>query len=147
LDGGSARRKAATYTQNNTHTDIHAFSGIRTHDPSVRVGEGSSCLRPRGHCDRHCKLIGHNSFLFTQPKSCNEILEYCLKLIVCFYLLHDISQTLLNNISVHRSLAVYINLRRFNRIQLNSISIYLRVNLTAQWPITKWEKVNTKTKH
>jgi hypothetical protein len=34
------------------HTDIHAFSGIRTHDPSVRASEDSSCLRPRGHCDR-----------------------------------------------------------------------------------------------
>jgi hypothetical protein len=40
LDWGSARRKAATYTQNNTntektHRDMHASSGIRTHDPSV----------------------------------------------------------------------------------------------------------------
>jgi hypothetical protein len=40
----STRRKAATYTQNNTneeltHTDIDASSGIRTHDPSVRAGE------------------------------------------------------------------------------------------------------------
>jgi hypothetical protein len=33
LDGGSARRKAATYTQNNTNTDIHALSGIQTHYP------------------------------------------------------------------------------------------------------------------
>jgi hypothetical protein len=34
------------------YTDIHALSGIRTHDPSVRAGEDSSCLRPRCHCDR-----------------------------------------------------------------------------------------------
>jgi hypothetical protein len=34
----------------NTH--IHALSGIRTHDPSVRVGEDGSCLRPGGHCNR-----------------------------------------------------------------------------------------------
>jgi hypothetical protein len=53
-----ARRKAYTYIQNNTHkinahnTDIHALSGIRTHDPSVRVNEDSSCLRLRGHHDR-----------------------------------------------------------------------------------------------
>jgi hypothetical protein len=26
------------------HTDIHASNEIRTHDPSVRVGEYSSCL-------------------------------------------------------------------------------------------------------
>jgi hypothetical protein len=37
----------------NAHnTDIHALSGIRTHDPSIRASEDSSCLRPRGHCDR-----------------------------------------------------------------------------------------------
>jgi hypothetical protein len=52
LDGGSARRKASTYTQNNTNTEIHALSGIRTHDPSVRANGDCSCLRPRGHCDR-----------------------------------------------------------------------------------------------
>jgi hypothetical protein len=34
------------------NTDIHASSGIRTHDPSDSVGEDSPCLRPRGHCDR-----------------------------------------------------------------------------------------------
>jgi hypothetical protein len=35
-----------------THTpNIHALSGIRTHDPSVRASEDSSCLRPRGYCD------------------------------------------------------------------------------------------------
>jgi hypothetical protein len=54
----SVRRKAATYTQTTqtqnkcTHTDIHSLSGIRTHDPSIRASEDSSCLRPRGHCDR-----------------------------------------------------------------------------------------------
>jgi hypothetical protein len=36
----------------NAHTGIHASSGFRTHNPSVRAGEDSSCLRPRGHCDR-----------------------------------------------------------------------------------------------
>jgi hypothetical protein len=34
------------------HTHIHASSGIRTHDLSVGADEDSSCLRPRGHCDR-----------------------------------------------------------------------------------------------
>jgi hypothetical protein len=36
----------------NAHADIHALSGIRTHDPSVRVSEDSSCLRPRSPCGR-----------------------------------------------------------------------------------------------
>jgi hypothetical protein len=31
----------ATETEQ-THTDIHASSGVTTHDPSVRVGEDSS---------------------------------------------------------------------------------------------------------
>jgi hypothetical protein len=52
-----------TQTQNK-HTDIHASSGIWTHDPSVRTREDSSCLRPRGHCDRQLiSLLLTNSFL------------------------------------------------------------------------------------
>jgi hypothetical protein len=40
MDRGSARRKAGTYTQDNTntektHTNIHALSGIWAHDPSI----------------------------------------------------------------------------------------------------------------
>jgi hypothetical protein len=62
LDGGSALRKAATYTQDNinteqTHTHIHALSGIRTYDPNVRESEDRSCFRPRGHCDRPVELM------------------------------------------------------------------------------------------
>jgi hypothetical protein len=44
-------------TQDNTNTEhtqtnIHALSGVRTHDPSIRAGENSSCLRKRCHSDR-----------------------------------------------------------------------------------------------
>jgi hypothetical protein len=35
-----------------TRADIHAQSGIRTHDPSVWVNEDISCLKPSSHCDR-----------------------------------------------------------------------------------------------
>jgi hypothetical protein len=35
-----------------TRTHIHAPSGIRTRDPSVRAVEVSTCLRPPGHWDR-----------------------------------------------------------------------------------------------
>jgi hypothetical protein len=57
MEEGSARRKAGIYTQNYTnteltYTDTRVSSGIRTHDPIVQAGEDSSCLRPRGHCDR-----------------------------------------------------------------------------------------------
>jgi hypothetical protein len=35
-----------------TRTHIHASGWIRTHDPSVRAVEDSTCLRPLGHWDR-----------------------------------------------------------------------------------------------
>jgi hypothetical protein len=61
LGDWAVRRKAAAYTQDNTntnvYTDIHALSGIRTHDPRVRAREDSSCLRRRGYCDRHSKFL------------------------------------------------------------------------------------------
>jgi hypothetical protein len=36
------------YLTQRINTDIHASSGIRAHDPSVRANEDSSYLRPRG---------------------------------------------------------------------------------------------------
>jgi hypothetical protein len=59
-----------TQTQNKSlHTpNIYALSGFRTHDPSVRASEDSSCIRPRGYCDRKCSidstaLVGPGRFL------------------------------------------------------------------------------------
>jgi hypothetical protein len=46
------RRTTQTQNKRTQYTDIHALSGIRTHDLSVRTNKDSSCLRPRGHCDR-----------------------------------------------------------------------------------------------
>jgi hypothetical protein len=49
-----------TNTEKRTHTltlNIHALSGIRTHDPGFRASEGSACLRTLGYRDRHCYLI------------------------------------------------------------------------------------------
>jgi hypothetical protein len=43
-----------TQTQKKRQTDIHALSGIRTHDPSVWASEDSSWLRLRGYCDQQC---------------------------------------------------------------------------------------------
>jgi hypothetical protein len=54
--GDQSRLKAATYKKNNTNTDIHASSGIRTHDPNVRAGEEISWLRPR---DRPLRWADH----------------------------------------------------------------------------------------
>jgi hypothetical protein len=36
----------------NTHIDIHALSGIRTHDPSIQASDDGACLRPLGHRER-----------------------------------------------------------------------------------------------
>jgi hypothetical protein len=52
-------RPLPTHTEQHKHRinpqiDIH---GIRTHDPSVRASEDSSCLRPRSHCDRCYYLL------------------------------------------------------------------------------------------
>jgi hypothetical protein len=48
-----------TQTQNKRiqTPNIHALSGIRTHDPSVQASEDSSCVRSRGHCDGHRDII------------------------------------------------------------------------------------------
>jgi hypothetical protein len=53
-----------TQTQNKRiHTpNIHALSGIRIHDHSVRASEDSSCLRPLGYHDRH-RLLYNTKFL------------------------------------------------------------------------------------
>jgi len=56
LDGGSADARPLptqeNTTQKNADTHIHASSVIRTHDPSFRAVEDSTCLRRRGHWDR-----------------------------------------------------------------------------------------------
>jgi hypothetical protein len=36
----------------NANTDIHASTGIRTHELSFRASEDSLCFRLRGYCDR-----------------------------------------------------------------------------------------------
>jgi hypothetical protein len=84
LDGELAHLKAASYTQNNTntektHTDIHALSGIRTHYPSVRASEESSCLRRRGHCHRPRTFLNpvQNGFIcFSLKINCIHKLKY-----------------------------------------------------------------------
>jgi hypothetical protein len=44
-----------TTQKNGRH--IQASSGIRTHAPSVRAAEDNTCLRPRGHWDRHKDIL------------------------------------------------------------------------------------------
>jgi hypothetical protein len=58
-----------TQTQNkriHTHTpNIRALIGFRTHDPSVRASEDSSCRRLRGYSDRLGRI--YRGFLSTEP--------------------------------------------------------------------------------
>jgi hypothetical protein len=53
------------------HTpNIHALSGIRTHDPSVRASENSSCLRPRCYCDQRISEWAATEWsIVSRPKS------------------------------------------------------------------------------
>jgi hypothetical protein len=69
------------------NTDINALSGIRTHDPSVRVSEESSCRRPRGHCDRQtvkCTQFSLRLLLDSLLTSINQtfcVFLYCIYVI------------------------------------------------------------------
>jgi hypothetical protein len=56
----------------NAHnTDIHALSGTRIHDPSVRANEGSSCCRPRDHYDWQFTLFHCLKHTCVIPWVCN----------------------------------------------------------------------------
>jgi hypothetical protein len=44
------------------NTGIHALNDIRTHDPSVRASEYSSCLSPRSYCDRLIRSLSGRYF-------------------------------------------------------------------------------------
>jgi hypothetical protein len=66
--------------KHNKHTDIHAFSGIGTHDSSVEAGEDCSCLGRRGHCGRRLlnirivmKFILNIIMINNAINQCNQI--------------------------------------------------------------------------
>jgi hypothetical protein len=56
-------------TEHKHISNIHALSGIRTHDPSVWESEDSSCLRPRGYCDRLDQISWHSILTACHKKS------------------------------------------------------------------------------
>jgi hypothetical protein len=69
LDGGSARRKAATYTEQHRHRINAHRHPCHEWDSNPRSqcsrGEDGLCFRPSGHCDRLVFCSGR-SFLFTE---------------------------------------------------------------------------------
>jgi hypothetical protein len=64
----------------NKRTDIHTFSGIRTHDPCVRPSEESSCLRPCGHCERLSPRMHYESNI--KLNACPSLLYYLEDLVM-----------------------------------------------------------------
>jgi hypothetical protein len=78
-------RPLPTHRINVHNTDIHALSGIPTHDPSVRASEKSSYLRLRGHCDRLIKIMLYLllEFLFDQVSLFSPQLYIMMPQTVC----------------------------------------------------------------
>jgi hypothetical protein len=67
--GMSPSESCYPHTEQHKHridADIRASSGIRTHDPSARADEDSSCLRRRGHCDRLKSIL---VYLYSVPST------------------------------------------------------------------------------
>jgi hypothetical protein len=62
--GRYLHREQHKHRTNSHNTDIHAFSGIRIHDPSVRVSKDSLCLRRRGQCDQQLYFQKKKIFTF-----------------------------------------------------------------------------------
>jgi hypothetical protein len=75
LHTGQHKHRISAY-----NTDIHALSEIRTHDPSVRASKDSSCLRPRGHCDRPVYPCTPGIFWICVPE---ELVAIYLKYLIC----------------------------------------------------------------
>jgi hypothetical protein len=60
----------------NAHnTNIHALSGIQTHDPILRESEDISCLRPRDQCDQPFSSLVFRSPNDEQSKKKKTILS------------------------------------------------------------------------
>jgi hypothetical protein len=84
------------------HTDIHAPSVIRTHDHSVRADRDSSCLRPRGHRDRHNEEVAGFYFRYIPVFTCRwEIQTYLHKTFPPSRCLHKARRTLCRSVSSH----------------------------------------------
>jgi hypothetical protein len=70
-------------TEKRTHiSNIHALIGIRNHDPSFRVSEDSSCLRPLGYPDRrlkHTLSLFAGSLSLTRTTDCSFDSEQWLR--------------------------------------------------------------------
>jgi hypothetical protein len=107
---GISRRKAAAYTGQHKHrinaNYIPTLSGIRTHDPSVRASEDSSCLRPRDHVDRLYERGPHRIF----PRAWNAIPVswYCHAFLVTLLIINGFRMGWIDLLDLHQSWLQFI---------------------------------------
>jgi hypothetical protein len=80
LNTGQHKHRINAYTH--AHTYVHALSGIRTHDPSVRASEDSSCLRPRSYCDRLSRCATYMKLRCKSPSKYILLLFYVVYVLV-----------------------------------------------------------------
>jgi hypothetical protein len=84
---GQPVAKASTYTRQHNiqtqETNIHALSGIRTHDPSNQAAADLR-LRPRGHWDRHM-LVYHTELFFCSWISHRHLSIYTISNYLFFF--------------------------------------------------------------
>jgi hypothetical protein len=66
----------AIQKEKNTHTNICALSGIRTHNPNVRASKDISCLRALSHCDRH-KHFPYYNYSKNISDICTSLIRLC----------------------------------------------------------------------
>jgi hypothetical protein len=99
LDGGSVRRKALPNTKNK-YRHIHALSGIRTYDPSVRADEDTYMPWTCGHCDRPfatCCLfnVGYSSIWSVRWLSKDYMAVHIGSWVVCRFAIDALVETVL----------------------------------------------------
>jgi hypothetical protein len=92
----------------NAHTDIHALSGIRTLDPSVRAGEVSSCFRRRGPLRSALLPLTETNFRWLTVVLEPHFLSFCSRLMILQWMsalkLHQREEVLSSLLSGHHVL-------------------------------------------
>jgi hypothetical protein len=80
----SSHRPLPSNSQHSQGTNIHAFGGIRTHNPSKRAAAVPR-LRPRGHWDRQLTYYTYNNILHAFHLIVRLLPKHIrLKIPVCF---------------------------------------------------------------
>jgi hypothetical protein len=83
----------------NAHNRHPCLEWDWTHDPSFRASEDSSCLRPRGHCDRlnmtlHTIYIQRSSYLAGSIPQCSRLVFWKYPVVISTRLRTILAQSL-----------------------------------------------------